>query len=297
MTSRPPAGDLPVVVRSLLPSLPRAEQAVARHVLDHPSDSSHLTIGELAAAVGVSQASVSRFCRSVGLSGYPALRLALAREGSRSEVPGRGHLTPGDVVPDEDLATLVRKVAYASARAVEDTAAQLDVDVLARAVDAVGTARRTDVYGVGASAVVGLDLQQKFHRIGRVVQTWSDAHMMLTSAALLRAGDVAVGISHSGTTTEVLDAVARARAAGAVTVGITNFPRSPLARGVDLTLTTAAHETTFRSGAMASRTAQLTVVDALFVAVASRSFDATVEALEATWDAVRSRREDRGGPR
>ena len=284
--ARPPA-DLLVRVRSLLPSLPPSERAVAGYLVDHPTDSAHLTIGELASAVGVSQASVSRFCRSVGLSGYPALRLALAGQAPRA---AHGHLVPGDVTADEDVATLVRKVAYADARAVEDTVSQLDVEVLARVVEAVDGAARIDVYGVGAGAVVGLDLQQKFHRIGRLVHTWSDAHVMLTSAALLGPGDVALGLSHSGTTSEVVDALELAGRRGAVTVALTNFPRSPLALVADHVLTTAAHETTFRSGAMASRIAQLTVVDCLFVAVASRSFDATVEALEATWEAVQPRR-------
>ena len=116
---------------------------------------------------------------------------------------------------------------------------------------------------------------------------------MLTSAALLGPGDVALGVSHSGTTCEVVDALELAGRRGAVTVALTNFPRSPLALVADHVLTTAAHETTFRSGAMASRIAQLTVVDCLFVAVASRSFDATVEALEATWEAVQPRRDAR----
>lgn len=287
MTADRSPTDLLVTVRALLPSLSPSEQAVARHVVEHPSDSAHLTIGQLASAVGVSQASVSRFCRSVGLSGYPALRLALAGHAAR---PPHQHLTPGDVTPGEDVATLVRKVAYADIRAVEDTVAQLDVAVLERVVAAVDGARRIDVYGVGAGAVVGLDLQQKFHRIGRLVQAWSDAHLMLTSAALLGEQDVAIGISHSGTTDEVVDALALAARRGATTVALTNFPRSPLAGTARHLLTTAAHETTFRSGAMASRIAQLTVVDCLFVAVASRSFAATVEALEATWEAVQPRR-------
>jgi len=287
VSTGPPPADLLVRVRALLPSLAPSEQSVARYVVGNPSATAQLTIGELAAAVGVSQASVSRFCRSVGLSGYPALRLTLAGRGSRT---GHGHLTPGDVTPDEDLATLVRKVAYADVRAVEDTVAQLDVDVLDRVVAAVDGARRIDAYGVGAGAVVGLDLQQKFHRIGRLVQTWSDAHLMLTSAALLGPDDVAIGLSHSGTTSEVVEALELAGHRGATTVALTNFPRSPLAGVADHVLTTAAHETTFRSGAMASRVAQLTVVDCLFVAVASRSFDSTVEALEVTWEAVQARR-------
>ena len=112
----------------------------------------------------------------------------------------------------------MRKVAYADVRAVEDTVSQLDVAVLSQVVAAVDGARRIDVYGVGAGAVVGLDLQQKFHRIGRLVHTWSDAHVMLTSAALLGPDDVAVGLSHSGHDVEVVDALELAGRRGATTV-------------------------------------------------------------------------------
>jgi DNA-binding MurR/RpiR family transcriptional regulator len=134
-----------------------------------------------------------------------------------------------------------------------------------------------------------MDFQQKLHRIGRVSYAWADAHMMLTSAAVLCSGDVAIGISHSGTTIDTVDALTEAGHKGAVTVALTSYPRSPIAEVVDFVLTTAARETTFRSGATASRLAQLTVVDCVFVGVAQRTYAPTKENLEATLDAVSGR--------
>lgn len=142
---------------------------------------------------------------------------------------------------------------FADARAVEETAAQLDIKMLEQVVDAVVAAERVDVYGVGASAFVAADFQQKLHRIGRVCSAWADAHIMLTSAAVLGNGDVAIGISHTGATVETIDALEVAKTRGAKTVALTNFPKSPIAEVADLILTTAARETTFRSGATASR--------------------------------------------
>jgi len=157
-------------------------------------------------------------------------------------------------------------------------------------IDALVGARRIDVYGVGASGLIALDLQQKLHRIGRVAFAWTDPHLALTSAALLTEGDVAVAISHSGTTQDTVDLLALADRNGATTVAVTNFPRSPLAELGDHVLTTAARETTFRSGAMASRLAQLTVIDCVFVGVAQRTYQETRAALDATYAAVRGRR-------
>jgi DNA-binding MurR/RpiR family transcriptional regulator len=184
---------------------------------------------------------------------------------------------------------VVEKIAFADARAVEETGAQLDIVVLERVVDALVRAQRVDLYGVGASAFVAMDFQQKLHRIGRVAFAWPDIHVALTSAALLRPGDVAIAVSHTGTTTDTIDAVTEARSHGATTVALTNFPRSPLALAAEHVLTTAARETTFRSGAMASRLAQLTVVDCLFVGVAQRTYEQTMAALNATRAAVGSR--------
>src|SRR3954451_4590476 len=113
---------------------------------------------------------------------------------------------------------------------------------------------------------------------------------MLTSAAVLEPSDVAIGISHTGSTVETIDALSVARRRGATTVALTNFPRSPIAEAADLVLTTAARETTFRSGATASRLAQLTVIDCVFVGVAQRTYEPTRGHLEATREAVRVRR-------
>ena len=155
-----------------------------------------------------------RFCRAVGFTGYPALRLALAAEGGRSEGADGRELT-GDIAADDDLDKVVAKIAFADARAVEETAQQLDLDALHEVIDALVAARRVDIYGVGASGFVALDFQQKLHRIGRVAFAWTDPHIALTSAALLTPGDVAVAISHSGTTQDTIDAAGARRRATA----------------------------------------------------------------------------------
>jgi DNA-binding MurR/RpiR family transcriptional regulator len=173
---------------------------------------------------------------------------------------------------------------------VEDTVAQVNLEVLERAVDAVVSAGAVDVYGIGASALIALDLHQKLHRIGHRAFAWPDAEAALTSAALLGRGDVAIGISHTGATPATVTALAEAHDNGARTIAITNFPRSPITDVADLVLTTAVRETTFRSGAMASRIAALTVVDCLFVGVAQRNFSRTTRALERTRSAVQGAR-------
>jgi DNA-binding MurR/RpiR family transcriptional regulator len=273
----------------LLPGLARAEQRVAKVVLENPGTVAHRSITEVAEQAGTSETTVTRFCKAIGVGGYPELRIALAADTARSQARAN-HDMGGDIGPGDDLKQVVGKVAFADARAVEETAEQLDIESLDKVVQAVAGARRVDVYGFGASAFVAFDLQQKLHRIGLTCFAWNDTHIALTSAAVLTSADVAVGISHTGSTAETVEALRVARETGATTVALTNFPRSPITEVADHVLTTAARETTFRSGAMASRIAQLTVIDCLFIGVAQHHVDTAKTALEATYEAVSGHR-------
>lgn len=280
-----------VRARGLLPSLSPAEQRVARVVIDEAATAARLTITELADRAGSSEATVIRFCRTLGFGGYSELRLTLAAEAGREyEATAAGESIGSDISETDELAAVVKKIAFADARAVEETARQIDLAVLAQVVDIVAGARRVNIYGVGASAFVAADFQQKLHRIGLIAYAWSDMHMALTSAALLDERDVAFGISHTGTTMDTIEAFTHAGRRGARTVALTNFPKSPITRVADLVLTTAARETTFRSGAMSSRLAQLTVIDCVFVGVAQRTYRETRAALDATYKATSGRR-------
>jgi len=293
MKSRPSAvpeagaGAAPLLVRlrALRPSLSPAEDRVAEQVLADPRGTAAMTISELATAATTSETTVLRFSKRLGLSGYPRLRLALAEESAR---PRALAASQTDISAADSIDDVIRKIALADASAVEETAEQLDRDTLAQTAKTIARAVRVDIYGSGASAVVAADLQQKLHRIGCLAFAWSDPHIALTSAALLGPRDIAIGISHSGTTRETIESIATAKANGARTVAITNFPLSPLAQAVDLVLTTAARETALRSGATASRIAALTVVDCLYIAVAQRNLRGTRKAVKSTRDAVSS---------
>ena len=191
-----------------------------------------------------------------------------------------------DISATDTIDDIVAKVAAVDSSAVEETAQQLDREALKAAADALAGASRVDIYGIGASAIVGTDLQQKLHRIGVISFAWNDPHIALTSATLLSRKDVAIAVSHSGATSETIESLAAARDRGATTVAITNFPLSPLAKSADIVLTTAARETSLRSGATASRIAALTVVDCLYIAVAQRDLPRARKAVAESRKAV-----------
>lgn len=283
--------DVLVRLRSSLPQLQPAEQRVAQVVIGDPAAAARRSITGLAEDAETSVATVARFARKVGFAGYPQLRIALAGAAAREDALGStGRQPPADLDESASLEDVVRTIVHHETRALQETVDHLDLDHLQRAVDAVVAANRIDVFGVGASAGVASDLQHKLLRIGRIAFAWHDIHAASTAASLLDQTAVAIGISHTGATVDTVEPLERARAAGATTIGLTNFAESPLARASDILLTTAARETTFRAGATASRTAQLAVVDMLFVAVARTDVPASTAALAKTYDAVTGRR-------
>lgn len=288
MSQGPDVGIL-ITIRSLMPNLAPVEQRVAQAVLDDPGGVAWRSISELAQSCGTSATSVVRFCRAIGLKGYPELRLALAGAVAHNDAASVVSAS-SDIEPGDDPATITKKIAHADAAAVTDTANRLDTTVLAAVASVMADANRIDIYGVGASGHVASDLQMKLQRIGRPGFAFGDPHLAMTSAALRSSGDVAIGLSHTGTTVDTVDALAEARSHGATTVAITNFPWSPITEVADHVLLTAARETAFRSGAMTSRIAQLTVVDCLFVTLAQHDIPGTMQALERTFEAAQAKR-------
>ena len=263
-------------------------------MLADPAGVSERSITALARLCRTSETTVLRFCRALGLAGYPELRIALARAAQGEETDRASRVTPDSPISATDsMAEMVAKIAYADQRSVADTGAAVDVAALQAAVDALVGARRVDVYGVGASALVSQELSSRLHRLGLASSAWADPYAALASAAGLAGGDVVIGISHTGTTIDVLDALRVARARGATTIGITNFDRAPIVGHSDVVLTTAARETTFRTGAMSSRVSQLVLVDCLFTGVAMRSYDRSLSALESAHAVLRTRHTER----
>ncbi len=253
-----------------------------------------LTITELAHACNTSETTVVRFCRTLGFSGFSPFKLQVAAELASESARREGPALDGtDILATDGLAEVVAKVSAAEALAMRETAAGLDLAVLREVIDRIVAANAIVLHGVGASGLGAEDLAHKLQRIGRSAICDHDTHNAVTLAALLRADGVAIGFSHSGRTRETIEFLRVARAGGATAIAITNGERNPISAGADLVLRTAVRETALRSGAMASRIAQLTLVDYIFVGVAQASYDESVEALRVTREAIGGMRAER----
>ena len=278
-------------VRAGLPQLTGALQRVADLVLADPAAAARSTIVELAERSGTSPATVTRFCRAVGFEGYSDLRIAIAGETGRAARTGGWMMDIGrEIQPGDPLERVLGQIMAADTRAMHDTAALLDLRDVERAAEAIARADRVDIYGASGSALVGAEMQFCLHRIGVAAWAWTDVHNGLASSALLKPGDVAMGISHSGQTRETIEMIAEASSRGATTVALTSFRRSPLAEVADFVLLTATQATTFRPDALSARHPQLVVLDLLYIAVAQRTHERAHAAFEVTAQAVAGHR-------
>ena len=123
--------DALLVLRQAIPRLSAAETRVAETIIGTPSLVVELTITELAEACGTSQATVARFCQTIGYTGYREFRVAVATSTSREQAErDRFEVDDADIDPDDSVETVVAKVAYQEVQAIELTARSLDRDAL-----------------------------------------------------------------------------------------------------------------------------------------------------------------------
>lgn len=264
------------------------EGMIADCILENPAEALRMSIKELAIKSNTSDASVLRFSKALGYTSYRNFIVSLSTSLAIPDNKEDGQYT--DIRPGDDLYTIINNVMYNDNQAITDTAKILDRDMVKEAVDLLCKARKIDFYGVGASGIVCLDAEQKFVRINKICRAHIDSHSQLTAATLLTNEDVAVILSYSGTTLDVLDALNIAKNAGAKVIAITKCSKSPLSEQADVVLNISTPEITIRSGAMGSRIAMLAVIDVLFSAVASSSYQDVKQYLMKTHDIIAEKR-------
>jgi DNA-binding MurR/RpiR family transcriptional regulator len=268
-------------IRGSYSTLKRAEQRIANAIFQNPEEVINLSVTELAEKSEASESSVVRFCKSLGYKGYYELKISLARELV---------ITPQQIYEEiglkDDVSTVKHKVFQSNILALQETLKILNEKELEKAVEALRKANLLAFYGMAASAAVSLDSAHKFLRINIRAVSYSDSHMQAISASLLGKGDVAFGISHSGSSKDVVDALRIARQSEATTICLTHHTKSPITKVADIKLYTAARETALRSDAMTSRIAQLSILDVLYVSVALKRYDASLHSIERTQEAL-----------
>lgn len=285
--------DCVVRLTQLMDQLAPAEARVAQYLLDHSYDVIGQPIESVSLACQTSKTTVVRLCKQLGYRGYKDFTVAL----STCLAHGDHHrISYQDIAPGDDLHTVCMQVSNHNQAVIADTMKVLSEEDLARVVSAIDQAQRVDFYGVGTSALVALDAQQKFQRLCKDTQTNLDPHVQVVLTCRLVPGDVAVFFSYSGETEDILDTLYAAKKTGATTVSVTRYGNSRLSRLVDIPLYVAATETLIRSAAMTSRISMMHVVDLIYSAVVTQGYDRYKPLLDKTHLSGRDKRSRQKSP-
>jgi RpiR family carbohydrate utilization transcriptional regulator len=266
-------------IRTKLPALAAAEARVANWVMQQPEKIMNLSMAQVAQACGVSDTTVLRFCRNTGFQGYTDLKLSIARD-----LTSPTQVIHDDINGDDPPAVIARKVFMSNIQAMYDTIEVLDEQALVQTITLLQNARQILIVGVGTSIPIVHGMYNMLMRLGLNCKAQTDSYLQLMEVALLGPDDVVVGISQSGSSKDPVYTLQQAKANGVSTICITGNAESPITKYADVTLLSVAREA--RIEAIASRLAQMSIADALYVIVALNNIDMAVQNEKLIWDAL-----------
>jgi RpiR family transcriptional regulator, carbohydrate utilization regulator len=280
----PDRGSLSLI-SDALPRFRGAPAKVAQYVLSAPRETINSTISALASRIGVSEASIVRFSQSLGYPGFHALKIRIAED-----LVSPKSFIHEELTPDDRPAVAAQKAMAMGLRSLEDTLQLLDLDVLDAVIAAFCASQNIYLFASGNSIPIAMDLNFRLTKIGLPNRFSMDPTMQEMHASLTTSGDLAVGISYTGSSRDTVHVLGMARQCGARTVGITNHSDSPLAREAEFCLHSAGRVGFVREERLSSSLAMLALTEALFVGICTERSDAVERAVFRTVRATEHRK-------
>ncbi|MDN6549259.1 MAG: MurR/RpiR family transcriptional regulator [Enterobacterales bacterium] len=245
-------------------SLTRVAQRIAQYILRAPQRVTQLSIAELSRETQAGEASVIRLCRTLGYKGFQDFKMDLAIELATGEPEANAPLLDAEIGDIDDAHTIGLKLQNTINNVLSETLNLLDMHQVGQVVEALRNSQSVYIFGVGSSGITAEDMKHKLMRIGLRVDAVTNNHFMYMQATLLNAGDVAIAISHSGSSPETVHALTLAKQAGATTVALTHNLGSPLSEVADFSLINGNRQGTLQGDSIGTKTAQLFVLDLLY---------------------------------
>ncbi|MGB4458297.1 MAG: MurR/RpiR family transcriptional regulator [Defluviitoga tunisiensis] len=265
-------------------SFTKSEKKVADYILNSKkSDITRITISELAANCGVSEATIVRYVKKVGFESFQDFKLNLALDNDDEVVEDEKDITISQNDSPQDI---LRKTKVGFLQSIENTNAIIDMNKFLQAANFIRSAKKIEIYGVGSSSAVGKILQYKLTRLGFPAYAIEDPHMQAISAATLDLGDLAFGISQSGSTKDTVDSLAIAKKHGATTICLTEHVNSPITKYADVVLEIFSGENPVKTSAGRSILVQVFAVELLSGLLYSTEYEKAIKAGKETASAV-----------
>ncbi|WP_018922950.1 MurR/RpiR family transcriptional regulator [Salsuginibacillus kocurii] len=251
-------------IRAQLTSFSPAERKVAEYILAHGEFVPTMTTKQLAEQANASEASIVRFCKRIGMESFRMVKVALAQEYSQGEAT----INSTSLIESNDTPhSLFQKVTSLNRMSLEMAPKTISYAEFENAVTALQAAGMISIFGVGGSYTAAVDAQYKLMRLGCHATTSSDYHYMVPLVTMMKPEDVLICVSMTGRTHEIVELARFAKERKVTVLAITRLDNSPLYKLADICLCIPDIELEHRIGSIASRTSQLNIIDALYVAL------------------------------
>lgn len=270
-----------VKLREYLNEATSTEQVIIEYLLDNPEEAVEMSISELSKCSYASMATISRLCHKTGFKNYKDFQKSLAQENviRETEILDKNcNIAKGDSTKE-----LIEKVIHKSISSLEDTKSLVDPKTLEKSVDLLMKSNRISLFGIGASLLVAKDAYLKFLRLNKTCIVNDDSHAQVVQAKNMTSQDVAIVLSYSGMTREIVKCAEILKNAKVPIIAITCFRESKLAKLADCNLYVSATEFEFRTGKLASTLSQLVIVDLLYASYVQRDYENSMDALKRTF--------------
>lgn len=279
--------DIVLRIKEEYRKLTKSEKKVADYFIENYKDAINESTQSIAVATDTSPATVIRFVKTLKFDGLQQLKLAIAAD-MDSQKPD---ITDEIIHQKDGLSEIVEKNKRNLINSIERLYALMDLELIEKSVDAIDSAKKVYLFGVGASGIVCYDINYKLSRIGKDVVFNNDIHLQLVNLNFITKEDACVCVSYSGNTKETVLVAEIAKKAGAKTVGICCYGRNELSKICDITLRVPHDERELRLGAISSRNTTLTLLDTIYLAITHRHYPDVLDDIESTRDLIKKLRD------
>ena len=279
--------DIVLRIKEEYRKLTKSEKKVADYFIDNYKEAINESTQSIAVATDTSPATVIRFVKTLKFDGLQQLKLAIAAD-MDSQKPD---ITDEIIHQKDGLSEIVEKNKRNLINSIERLYALMDLELIEKSVDAIDSAKKVYLFGVGASGIVCYDINYKLSRIGKDVVFNNDIHLQLVNLNFITKEDACVCVSYSGNTKETVLVAEIAKKAGAKTVGICCYGRNELSKICDITLRVPHDERELRLGAISSRNTTLTLLDTIYLAITHRHYPDVLNDIESTRDLIKKLRD------
>ena len=279
--------DIVLRIKEEYSKLTKSEQRVADYFINNYKEAINESTQSIALITNTSPATVIRFVKTMKFEGIQQLKLALA-----ADIDSDRKYICDEIINQKDgLEEIIEKNKRNIVNSIEKLYALMDMDLMKQAIDAIDSARKIYLFGVGASGIVCYDINYKLSRIGKDVVFNNDIHLQLVNLNFIKKEDTCVCISYSGNTRETVLVAEIAKKAGAKTVGICCYGKNELSNICDITLRVPQDERELRLGAISSRNTTLTLLDMIYLAITHRHYPDVLQDIESTRDLIKKLRD------